>query len=132
MSELYLVLRHRLRSVAEWVQLGSKEMRAARRTQGLSLEAVARQLHVSSKTYERYEKQGRVPRHMLGTYAEIVDLEIEEPTRTRVTVDGEAHDPDALRQVLAELADVRQSVERLSDLLEEQRAPRTQRRRAST
>src|SRR5690348_2408612 len=79
MSDLYLVLRRRLDSVPEWVYLPTSDLKAARDRAGLSYEGLARQLPVSSKTWERYEKAGRVPRHLVPKVARILGLEIETP-----------------------------------------------------
>lgn len=89
MSDLYLVLHRRLNSVQDWVELGTTVMKTARERLGLSYESVARAVPVSSKTYERYEKRGRVPRPLLPKIAAILQLEVEEPERVRVTLDGE-------------------------------------------
>jgi transcriptional regulator with XRE-family HTH domain len=99
MSELYLVLRRRLAQVTDWVTLGTDVMKKARTTRGLSYEAVARALHVSAKTYERYEKRGRVPVNLLLEVAEVLGLEIEEPERFRVAVSDPRTD---LRDLQAE------------------------------
>lgn len=85
MSDLYLVLRHRLASVPDWVFIESAVLRQARERQGLSYEAMGRQLNVASKTYERYEKAGRLPPQLVRRVAELLDIEIEEPERVRVT-----------------------------------------------
>src|SRR4051794_20645105 len=108
MSDLYLILRSRLPSVAEWVELGSDVMLTARKAQGLSRESVSRDLHVSTKTVERYESEGRIPRQLLPTYAKIVGLEIEEPARVKVTLDDEqveAHLPQDVARQLADAAE---------------------------
>jgi predicted transcriptional regulator len=76
-SDLYLILRRRLGNVRDWVEIDSDVLRAARKRQSLSYETVARRLHVSTKTYERYEKRGRVPRELLPNVAEVLELEIE-------------------------------------------------------
>jgi transcriptional regulator with XRE-family HTH domain len=76
-SDLYLILRHRLAHVTNWVEIDSERLREARQRLGLSYETVARRLHVSSKTYERYEKRGRVPHELLPRLAEVLELEIE-------------------------------------------------------
>lgn len=73
--------------MAEWVTLGP-EMRQARERLGLSRAAVSRQIPVVEKTYERWEKRGQVPRPFLPTVARLLDLEIEEPDRTRIELDG--------------------------------------------
>jgi predicted transcriptional regulator len=112
MSDLYLVLRSRLEAVPEWVFIDSDILRAARERRGLSYETMARTLPVSSKTWERYEKAGRVPRQSLTKIARELDLEIEEPVRRRVpaTLEAEVDLEDVLRRVEAlqdEVAEVR-------------------------
>jgi transcriptional regulator with XRE-family HTH domain len=81
MSELYLILRRRLDLVKDWVPIETAILREARLRLGMSYETVARKLPVSSKTYERYEKAGRVPRESLPRLAEVLELEISQPTR---------------------------------------------------
>jgi transcriptional regulator with XRE-family HTH domain len=105
--------------VADWVELGTTVMKTARERLGLSYESVARQVPVSSKTYERYEKKGRVPRPLLPKIAGILQLEVEEPDRIRVTVEG---DPAEVAQ--GELAALRTQLDRIETLLEEQLRPR--------
>src|SRR5580765_8351166 len=77
MSDLYLILRHRLEAMTDWYMVETAMLREARKRLGLSYETVARQLHVASKTYERYEKRGRVPRALLPALAEILELQVE-------------------------------------------------------
>lgn len=86
MSDLYLVLRHRLDHVADWFPIETEVLREARRRLKLSYETVAREIPVSSKTYERYEKRGRVPRDILPRLAQILELEIETPAREPLRV----------------------------------------------
>ena len=43
------------------MEISSKNLLALRKKRGLSREAVARALEISSKTYERYEKNERDP-----------------------------------------------------------------------
>lgn len=83
---MYLVLRSRLDTVKNWVDLGVTVMREARQAKGLSYEAVGRLANVSSKTYERYEKAGRVPGHELVMFASILGLEVSQPTPRPATV----------------------------------------------
>jgi hypothetical protein len=79
MSELYLVLRHRLDLVTDWVPLGEKVLRAAMKAQGFSSnERVARAIPVSTKTWERWLKRGAIPRQWLPRVAKVLALEIEE------------------------------------------------------
>lgn len=80
MSELYLTLRSRLEEVTNWVILGREVMRNARNAKGLSYEAVGRSLSVSAKTYERWERQGRVPRGDLDRLAKVIGLQVEHPS----------------------------------------------------
>lgn len=113
MSDLYLVLRHRLEDVIDWVELGTDVMRDARKRTGLSYESMSRQINVSAKTYERYEKAGRVPRQLLPKIAEELNLEIESPARQRVTVNPPADRETAAR----DLAELQASVDRIEQLL---------------
>jgi len=112
MSDLYLVLRHRLDVVVDWVPIGTETLRGARKAKGYSYETMGRLLNCSAKTYERSEKEGRVRRDMLVRLAEVLDLEIEQPARRRIDVPELSHD------VLARL-DAR--LERIETLLEEVR-----------
>lgn len=113
MSELYLVLRSRLDAVTNWISLGAEVMRKARKAKGLSYEAVARLASVSSKTYERYEKLGRVPEHMVETFADILGLEIERPGRARITVDPRSSVEEQMAALQGEVAEVREMVAEL-------------------
>jgi predicted transcriptional regulator len=105
MSDLYLILRTRLEEVADWVQLGPEVMREARTRRGLSYESAARLAHISSKTYERREKAGRWPSHDVAQLAEILDLDIDQPARTQVTLDREAPAVELLQRQLEADAD---------------------------
>lgn len=87
MSDLYLVLRSRLASVPEWVFIETAILREARESRGLSYESMGRETNVSSKTWERYEKAGRVPRPLVPRVAEVLNLEIEEPGPRRVRLE---------------------------------------------
>jgi len=80
MSELYLVLRSRLQEVADWYHLPEGALRQARERVG-SRETVARRLHVSQKTLERWEKENRVPRHLISAVATVLHMPIETDTR---------------------------------------------------
>ena len=86
MSDLYLVLRRRLEDVTDWVEIGTPTLHNARKALGLSYEAMGRKLNVAAKTWERWEKAGRVPRHDLHRVADVLDLEIDWPKRTQVSV----------------------------------------------
>lgn len=121
MSDIYLVLRSRLESVAEsrreWVDVGAGVMREARKAKGLSYETVGRLANVSSKTYERYEKAGRLPADEIDVFAAVLGLTIERP----VFVPGSVTIPPGpdeelkamLELVLAQLADLRGQVEQI-------------------
>jgi transcriptional regulator with XRE-family HTH domain len=105
MSDLYLILRHRLDHVTDWVMIETTVLREARLRLSLSYEAVARRLHVSSKTYERYEKRGRVPREIVPTVAEILELQIEAamPGPPRVVDTWSPDDDDLGVEIIARL-----------------------------
>lgn len=81
--------------MAEWVELGTETMRTARKAKGLSYESTAHLMHVSSKTYERWEKRGAVPRPTLDLAAEALGLEIEKAEPVRVRVSERGADSDA-------------------------------------
>jgi len=131
-ADLYLVLRSKLDMVADWVELGTPALKAARERLGLSYEGVARQIPVSSKTYERYEKRGRVPRTLLAKFAEVLQLEVEQPARERIGVSPQPSD-DHLRQLVQEeLAEMREQVERILALLEQNHKEPPRSRRASS
>lgn len=133
MSDLYLVLHSRLEPVGkrfEWVDLGPEVMLEARKRTGLSREAVSRKLNVSTKTYERYEKMGQVPRHELRSVAEVLELEIEdaEPTRLGVRLPSEDDRLAALEEragrTEARLGEVQATVQEIRDLLRSRRTAR--------
>ena len=69
----------------------------------LSREAVARLLHVSSKTYERYEKQGRLPRSLLSDVATALELEIETPDHRPLILKASPQLTEAEAEILARL-----------------------------
>lgn len=130
MSDIYLVLRHRLDDVAtDWVELGTEVMRSARRGQGLSYESAGRKISVSAKSYERYEKAGRVPRHLLDRVANVLDLEVERSARQKVVIeDGGAGQTleerlETVEHELDEIRGVKGAVDRIEALLLERRDP---------
>lgn len=103
MSEISSDLMSRVRVVApprapsrKWVILGEGVLRDARVAKGLSTESLARLLHVSGKTIERWEKRGEAPRHFIYEIASVLDLDVEPPPRFQVLVPTE---PD-LAQIL--------------------------------
>lgn len=107
MSDLYLVLRRRLEDVAahvEWVVLGTDTLKSARNGLGYSYEAMGRQLNVSAKTYERYEKAGHVPRHMLPRVASVLELEITQPEQVRVDLPDRGDLPAAAATITNEIS----------------------------
>lgn len=109
MTDLYLVLRSRLDAVPEWVYIDTDILKTARESRGLSYETMARTVPVSAKTWERYEKAGRVPRPVLPGVAATLGLEIEEPAVRRITVDGRAVDAETS----FELGELRRLLERI-------------------
>lgn len=116
MSDLYLVLRHRLEAVAvDWIEIPTPVLKEARKRKGLSYESLARELNVVAKTWERYEKAGRVPRQLVSRVAEALDLEIEQPARQRISVTDD--------QLGDEIRELRQTLERLLARLSEDEPP---------
>lgn len=115
MSGIYLVLRRRLEDVVDWVELGTDVMRTSRKARGYSYEAMGRQLNVAAKTWERWEKAGRVPRHNLDRVADVLNLELERPARRRVTI-ADAPDDDEATQPFVEWRETMlQQMEALAD-----------------
>jgi len=108
MSNLVIVLRHRLDDVKNWVKIDPVVLESARDRLGLSREAVARQIPVASKTIERWEKQGRVPREVMPKLMAILEIELEAPSLPPVRFSGE---PPDWKQ------DVTERLERIEQLL---------------
>lgn len=125
MSDLYLVLRHRLDDVIEWVTLGRDVIHDARKAQGFSYETMGRKLNVAAKTWERYEKAGRVPRPMLPKVAEILDLEIEEPARTAISLPGREGEADPLAILQEEVSGMADQLGRIEQLLQQLAGPQS-------
>lgn len=99
----------------EWVELGTDVMREARKRKGLSYEGAARQINSSAKTYERYEKSGKVPAQMVESVARTLGLEVEASAPVRVFTE-EAEAADAARLVL-EVAEVNDRLRRIEEHL---------------
>lgn len=107
MSELYLVLKRRLDSVAEWVELGTDEMQAAQNRLGLSNERLAPKLYIASKTWERWKKRGAVPRRELERVASVLGMVVEttQPVTLNLPEGGAtAAEFSRLRSELAKIA----------------------------
>jgi transcriptional regulator with XRE-family HTH domain len=131
MSGIYLVQRRRLEELTKWVTLGSDVMKGARDSLGLSYEAVARQVPVAAKTYERWEKRGQVPAPSVARIAELLRLEIEHAPRTTVTVANDEESMTDIRRELAiEVARLRKLNDRTEARLAEPKAPRRVRKPA--
>lgn len=107
MSELYLVLKTRLDDVTKWVPLGTTVMREAREAQGISYETVSRAVHVSAKTYERWEKRGEVPNTALEAVADVLRLQVERSdSRSIVEVADAKSAEDRLDRLEEQVAEV--------------------------
>jgi DNA-binding XRE family transcriptional regulator len=106
-----------------WTILDAGVMRKARRDRGLSCETVARNLHVASKTYERYEKRDRVPVHLLPQVVELLGLDVEMPDRHSVTASFPGQN-DQVAAIRVELGELRALVEQvLEELKRSERSP---------
>lgn len=131
MSELELVLRRRLQAVRKGVRIGTDTLQTAQDATGLSNERLARELHVSTKTWERWKKAGEVPVYHLDDVARELSLQIERPEGPRVRL------PEPQTQMLQELAadvrellaESREALDRL-ERIESMLAPDEARRRA--
>lgn len=126
MSDLYLVLRHRLSEAVQghdWIEIDTHVLRDARKAKGLSYEAMGRILNVASKTYERWEKAGRVPRQDVHRVAAALNLEIDAPPdQGRIEL---PRDDELAKQV----GELRDQMDRIEQLLL-QGSPRSGRRSA--
>lgn len=148
MSDLYLVLRERLEAVAEadWLPISTDVLVEARARVGLSTEKLAARIHVSSKTYERWEKAGRVKRASLPAIARELGLRIETTELEPITVEVEPLTDAERGAVLRELASIRAALEagraqdrrmtrlerKLDQLLARQEPPRQPSKRAGS
>ena len=85
----------------DWVEIGggAETMTDARRRLGKSREAVAREIGVSLKTYERYESAGRVPVQRLDAVANALNLQIVRRDRRPVKATLSKRDEDRLKAV---------------------------------
>ncbi len=61
----------------QWLEIDGKTLRTAREQRGLSREALGRLVRYSSKTIERYEDEGRIPRADVPVFARALGLHIE-------------------------------------------------------
>jgi len=115
MSELELVLRRRLESVRKGVHVGTDVLAQAQDGTGLSNERIARELHIATKTWERWKKAGEVPIYHIDDVAEVLRLEIERPGPVAVRL------PEPQTRMLQEvgtdvrvlLSEVREALDRL-------------------
>ena len=93
----------------DWVELGTDLMHSSRKALGYSYEAMGRLLNVSSKTWERWEKRGAVPRPMLERVADVLRLEIERPAPQKVSVEPQ---PDGrLERMESDIREIRRLLE---------------------
>lgn len=99
--------------MTQWVEIGTDTLRDARHRLGLSYESAARLVPVSSKTWERWEKRGQVPRPHLYRVAEALGLELEWEEPEPVPVSAVQSKQDRLSAIERELRDLRQAVEAL-------------------
>jgi len=81
MSSPYLDLMARIPVVASKTEIGPERLKEAQNRVGLSDEAVARLIHVSTKTWWRWRRSGTVPTVHLPAVAKALRLEFhDEPT----------------------------------------------------
>ena len=84
-----------------WVTLGSAAMHEAQSRLGFSHERIARELDISSKTWERWLRRGAVPARSVSAVATLLRITVEDPEPVRA-------DPhEDLRRIVREELDSR-------------------------
>jgi hypothetical protein len=85
MSDLYLDLRSRIPVVAARTRIGTQQIQDAQNRTGFSNERIARDIHVSEKTWRRWKKAGEIPTASLPAVAQTLGLEIHRGSGTVLT-----------------------------------------------
>jgi transcriptional regulator with XRE-family HTH domain len=101
--------------VKGWLPIGEETMISARKARGLSREALGSLIHVTSKTVERWELRGAVPRADLENYAQAVGLDIETPEPVKIKLPP--IDDAQTARIEARLAEVSAKLDELERLL---------------
>jgi transcriptional regulator with XRE-family HTH domain len=117
MSELELILRHRLAVVRKGVVIGTERLQEAQDARGLSNERLARELHIAEKTWRRWKAAGEVPAYYLEEVAAVLGLEIEQPKREPLRLNG-GEEKTSLGGLRAELEVEIARLRSLNDALE--------------
>lgn len=127
---MYLDLRARIPVVASWVEIGSERLQAEQDRIGLSNEKIARELHLSEKTWRRYKQDGHVPRAMVPAFAQLFGWDIGElaPPRTAVQIAADEDVRSGLSAIRAEVAALREALELMAETLRRLEDPPPRRR----
>lgn len=115
-------LKTRIPVVTNWVPVGTARLQEAQTATGLSNERLARQIPVSSKTWERWKAKGAIPASSLPAVAKALRLELVDPDEQRrlelvrgVTTDDRlAALADAVDEVLAGQRELRTLLRKLA------------------
>jgi transcriptional regulator with XRE-family HTH domain len=110
---------------ADWVLLGTDEMKEARARLGLSYEEVARRVskfgyEIRAKTYERWEQRGMVRKPALRPVTSVLGIEVDEPDPIRVKIDGLGLTSSERQQLVEVLGHLNDSARYLIQLLDTQ------------
>lgn len=133
MSCLYLDLRSRIPVMGErdWTEVPPDELRSAQKRAGKSDEEMAVDLHVTTKTWWRWRKQGRIPTTSVPAVARVLGLDLYEHFDSPTPADREGRQivtletvSDRLESLEASVADVAEQIRRALDLLDALSAPR--------
>ena len=103
-----------------WHTIPTEVLRAARKQRGWSYETCAGKLGMSSKTWERYEKAGRVPKDIVGTVIAVLGLDIETPAYAKlhlILADPDGTPPPTAAEVMVIIRQTRETLELLTEAL---------------
>lgn len=107
-------LKRRIPVVAEWTDVGTKEMERGQARTGLSDEKFAHMIPVSAKTWSRWKKRGRIPTHSLPKVAPLLGFELVPFEPVPLEIPGTT---EPLGAVLV-TTDLRESLATIVDLLQ--------------
>lgn len=117
MSATYLELTTRIPVVAAQTEIGSARLQEAQEATGLSNESIARQIPVSTKTWERWKKMGRVPTASLPAVAKALNLTIVRPVLDPLEVEVLGDGMGAVLERLTQVEDATQEILKLLQIL---------------
>lgn len=104
---MYLELLSRIPVVAAQTYLGTARIQEAQDACGLSNEAIARQIHISEKTWRRWKQAGSIPTSSLPAAARALRLELRELSPSATEEDRLGHLEEQLETVLGIVQEIR-------------------------